>query len=91
MVEALAAARNRDRFGLLRAALSGLLPGLDGGVPTARQVGWVLASFRGRSAGRRTIVRGRRSRKGMTWTVQRTEGMTGGPVLPVQEIEMNDR
>ena len=75
MVEALAAARNRDRFGLLRTALSELIRGLDGGVPTARQVGCLLASFRGRSDGRRTIVCSRRSRKGMTWMVGRTKGM----------------
>ncbi len=76
MVEALAAPPNRDRFGPLRAAFSELVPGLENGVPTALQIGRVLASFRGRNAGGRAIVRGKRRPDGMTWAVQRTEGTT---------------
>ncbi len=79
MAAALGAPRNRGRFGVLRAALRNLLPPLEGGTPTARQLGWALGSWRGRDAGGRTLVRVGRGSQGGQWAVRKTRSRTGDP------------
>jgi hypothetical protein len=73
----LAAPRNRDRFGRLRAALRELVPGLQGGAPTARQLGRVLGSVRGWWHGGRTIARVARSPEGWMWALRRERKPVG--------------
>ena len=70
IVEALAAPRNRDRFGLLRAALRMLVPGLEGEVPTAWRLGRTLGRYRGVARDGRAITSARRGPGGLTWSVR---------------------
>ncbi len=72
MVEALTEEGKREAFGVLRAALRRLYPELGGGLPTARQLGYTLRSFRGREVGGRRIVQARKNTRGVTWSVRKT-------------------
>jgi hypothetical protein len=54
----------RDDFGVLRSALRQLYPELEGGLPTARQLGYTLRSLSGRVAVGRTIVQAKKNTRG---------------------------
>ncbi len=71
MADALGSEGNREAFGVLRAALRRLFPELGGGLPTARQLGYTLRSFRDRDLGGRRIVQARKNTRGVTWAVRR--------------------
>ena len=70
VVAALADEANRDAFGALRSALRQLYPELEGGLPTARQLGYTLRSLSGRVAAGRTIVQAKKNTRGVTWAVR---------------------
>ncbi len=70
MVAALTAAENGGRFALLRAALGALLPQVGNGLPTVRQLGYVLRSRRRHTAGGRSLVATGRSAGGVRWAIR---------------------